>query len=98
MRRSGWLKTFLDKNGWGMAGYMLIAATFWIFILIILPQLVMVDFSFRYNLPPPSRAAPRMSTPSPTTPISSSVIPAIPTATTGLTCRCSAAPCSPPPA
>ncbi len=58
MRRSGWLKTFLDKNGWGMAGYMLIAATFWIFILIILPQLVMVDFSFRYNLPPAKQGGP----------------------------------------
>ena len=31
---------------------------FWIFVLILLPQLLMVDFSFRHNLPPPEYGGP----------------------------------------
>jgi spermidine/putrescine transport system permease protein len=52
------MKGFLDKNGWGMAAYMLVGATVWIFILIILPQLAMVDFSFRFDLPPAKQGGP----------------------------------------
>jgi spermidine/putrescine transport system permease protein len=58
MVRNGWLKTFFDKNGWGMAAFMLIGATVWIFILIILPQIAMVDFSFRFDLPPSRQGGP----------------------------------------
>jgi spermidine/putrescine transport system permease protein len=58
MQRGGWMKGFLDRNGWGMGAYMLIGATFWIFILIVLPQLAMVDFSFRLDLPPARQGGP----------------------------------------
>jgi spermidine/putrescine transport system permease protein len=58
MQRGGWMKGFLDRNGWGMGAYMLIGATFWIFILIVLPQLAMVDFSFRLDLPPSRQGGP----------------------------------------
>ena len=43
---------FLRRNGAVISIYLLVAVVFWIAVLIILPQLYMLDFSFRYNLPP----------------------------------------------
>jgi spermidine/putrescine transport system permease protein len=40
------------RNGAGMATFMLAGVVFWIVILIVLPQLAMLDFSLRYDLPP----------------------------------------------
>ncbi len=44
---------FFRKNGAALALFLLIAVGFWIFMLILLPQLFMMDFSFRTNVPPP---------------------------------------------
>lgn len=54
----GWARSFLDRNGWLLGGYILIAVTFWILMLIILPQLVMLDFSLRHDLPPARQGGP----------------------------------------
>ncbi len=45
-------KNFFDKHGLIVGGYLIFAVSFWILILILLPQLNMLDFSFRFNLPP----------------------------------------------
>lgn len=44
---------FVQKNGLAISAYLLIFTTGWIVFMIVLPQLYMFDFSFRYNLPPP---------------------------------------------
>ncbi len=44
-----WLHTFLKRNGVGLSVYMLGAVALWIIIMIVLPQLFMLDFSFRQN-------------------------------------------------
>ena len=40
------------RNGMPVAIYLMLAVTLWVFILIVLPQLTMFDYSFRLNLPP----------------------------------------------
>ncbi len=52
MRSHGFFADFFKKNGLGLGLYLLIAVGFWLLILIILPQLSMLDFSFRHHLPP----------------------------------------------
>ena len=52
------LKEFLDRNGLGVGLVMLGLVLFWTIGLIILPQLSMLDFSFRHNLPPPAYGGP----------------------------------------
>ena len=46
------LNRFFQRNGLVISLYLLGAVTLWVFIMILLPQLFMLDFSFRYNLPP----------------------------------------------
>jgi len=46
------LKHFFDKNGIVISLYLLGAVTLWMVVMIVLPQLFMLDFSFRFNLPP----------------------------------------------
>lgn len=43
--------TFVRRNGTFLSLYLLIAVAAWMIFMIILPQLYMVDFSFRHNLP-----------------------------------------------
>lgn len=43
---------FVQKNGLAISAYLLIFTLGWIIFMIILPQLYMLDFSFRYNLTP----------------------------------------------
>ncbi len=43
---------FFERNGGLLGTYLLVMVGFWVIVLIILPQLSMLDFSFRYNLPP----------------------------------------------
>jgi spermidine/putrescine transport system permease protein len=50
---------FIDRNGFGLAVFLVAAATLWIVVMIVLPQLYMVDFSFRYNLPPADIGGPK---------------------------------------
>ena len=44
---------FFRKNGTALAVYLLISVACWMLLMIILPQLFMLDFSFRANVPPP---------------------------------------------
>jgi spermidine/putrescine transport system permease protein len=44
---------FFRKNGPTLALYLLISVTCWMLLMIVLPQLFMLDFSFRTNVPPP---------------------------------------------
>ncbi|MGI9480733.1 MAG: ABC transporter permease [Hyphomicrobiales bacterium] len=46
------LKDFFNRNGPLLGSYLLITVGFWVLILIVLPQLSMLDYSFRLNLPP----------------------------------------------
>ena len=43
---------FFKKNGSLISIYFIIAIVFWLIFLIIIPQLYMLDLSFRPNLPP----------------------------------------------
>jgi len=49
---SDYFRKFFLKNGVVLALFLLAAVTLWIFMMILLPQVFMLDFSFRYNLPP----------------------------------------------
>jgi len=49
---------FIRKNGAVISGYLILFAGGWIVFMIILPQAFMLDFSFRYNLPPPEVGGP----------------------------------------
>jgi spermidine/putrescine transport system permease protein len=46
-------QNFFRRNGTALALFLLLAVGFWIFMMILLPQLFMVDFSLRANVPPP---------------------------------------------
>ena len=46
------MNSFLRKNGPLISTYFIIAIIFWLIFLIIIPQLYMLDLSFRPNLPP----------------------------------------------
>ena len=46
------MNNFLKKNGPLISTYFIIAIVFWLIFLIIIPQLYMLDLSFRPNLPP----------------------------------------------
>ncbi len=45
-------KNFWLKNGTGISIYLIGSCVLWIVLMILLPQLFMLDFSFRHNLPP----------------------------------------------
>ena len=47
-----WREFFL-RNGTALALYLLISVACWMLLMIILPQIFMLDFSFRTNVPPP---------------------------------------------
>jgi spermidine/putrescine transport system permease protein len=47
-----WQK-FFQKNGKALGLALLLSVGFWITMMILLPQIFMVDFSFRTNVPPP---------------------------------------------
>lgn len=51
MRSRSWLQSFFDRNGLLLGGYIIGAVLFWILLIIVLPQLAMLDFSFRHDLP-----------------------------------------------
>jgi len=42
---------FVQRNGVFISVYLVVAVVFWVLFMIVLPQLYMVDFSFRHNLP-----------------------------------------------
>lgn len=43
---------FIQRNGIAISAYLILAVVFWVVVMIVLPQLYMLDFSFRDNLPP----------------------------------------------
>jgi spermidine/putrescine transport system permease protein len=47
-----YFRDFFRRNGMALSIFLLGAVGFWMFIMIILPQVFMLDFSFRFNLPP----------------------------------------------
>jgi spermidine/putrescine transport system permease protein len=53
-----WSKFFL-KNGAAISTYLLLSMIVWLGMMIILPQLFMLDFSFRFNLPPAEVGGPK---------------------------------------
>lgn len=56
---NGFMKDYFRKNGQVMGWGLLIAVGFWVIFLIILPQISMLDFSFRHHLPPPEMGGPK---------------------------------------
>ncbi len=50
---------FFRNNGKLMGGVLMFLVSFWIIVLILLPQLSMLDFSFRFNLPPADIGGPK---------------------------------------
>ena len=52
------MNSFFKKNGPLISTYFIIAIIFWLIFLIIIPQLYMLDLSFRPNLPPLLRGGP----------------------------------------
>ena len=52
------MDSFFKKNGSVISTFFLIAITFWLVFLILIPQLYMLDLSFRPNLPPLLRGGP----------------------------------------
>lgn len=43
---------FFQRNGIVISAYLIVAVVVWVALMIVLPQLYMLDFSFRHNLPP----------------------------------------------
>ena len=52
-------KQFLLKNGVGISVFLLVSMVIWLGMLIIMPQIFMLDFSFRFNLPPAEVGGPK---------------------------------------
>ncbi|MEH6524474.1 MAG: ABC transporter permease [Sneathiella sp.] len=50
---------YFNRNGYGLGIFLLVTVGFWVILLIILPQLSMLDFSFRHHLPPPEMGGPK---------------------------------------
>ncbi len=50
---------YFRNNGALMGSVMFALVAFWLIFLVILPQLSMLDFSFRYNLPPAEQGGPK---------------------------------------
>ncbi len=55
----GFMKDYFRRNGLAMGWALLLLVGFWVIVLIILPQISMLDFSFRPNLPPPEMGGPK---------------------------------------
>lgn len=52
-------KSFFQRNGTPVAIYLIVAVTFWALFMIVLPQLFMVEMSFRPKLPPVEMGGPK---------------------------------------
>lgn len=58
MNPADYFRKFFLRNGTGLGTFLLVAVGFWMFAMIVLPQLFMLDFSFRFNLPPAKVGSP----------------------------------------
>ena len=52
-------KSFFERNGTPVAIYLIVAVSFWSLFMIVLPQLFMVEMSFRPKLPPIEMGGPK---------------------------------------
>ncbi|MEP2718872.1 ABC transporter permease [Pseudophaeobacter sp.] len=59
MKRKMIFSDFFRNNGLVMGGMLMGLVGFWLIFLIILPQLSMLDYSFRHNLPPAELGGPK---------------------------------------
>ncbi len=59
MGLADFFRNFFQRNGLFLSLFLLAAVGFWVFFLIILPQIFMIDFSFRFNLPPAEMGGPK---------------------------------------
>lgn len=59
MSNSFWMRAFLVRYGTAVGACALALVAFWTFALILIPQLAMVDFSLRPNLPPAEVGGPQ---------------------------------------
>ena len=59
VNRQTFLHNFLRRNGVTLGVFLLLAVGIWIFVLILAPQLFMLDFSFRHSLPPAEIGGPK---------------------------------------
>jgi len=48
-----WWREYFTRNGVGLGLFLLLAVLVWAVLMIVLPQLFMLDFSLRANVPPP---------------------------------------------
>ena len=53
MNPAQYFRDFYQRNGTALSIFLLVTVGFWMFMMIILPQLFMADFSLRANVPPP---------------------------------------------
>ena len=51
--------SFIERNGWPVSIYLILGVGIWMLVLIVLPQLYMVDYSFHPKLPSSARGGPR---------------------------------------
>jgi spermidine/putrescine transport system permease protein len=51
--------SFIQRNGWPVSLYLILGVGIWMLILIVFPQLYMVDYSFHPKLPPAARGGER---------------------------------------
>ena len=60
-RQFGGAKTagFIKRNGWPVSLYLILGVGIWMLVLIVFPQLYMVDYSFHPKLPAAARGGPR---------------------------------------
>lgn len=59
-RRAGGVDPgFFQRNGAGVATFLIVAVGFWALVMIVLPQLYMIDYSFHPKLPPAQRGGPK---------------------------------------
>ena len=59
MRRKLPFSDFFRNNGALMGTILILLVSFWLIVLILLPQLSMLDYSFRFNLPPAEFGGPK---------------------------------------
>jgi len=59
MNLTAYFREFFLRNGLSLGVFLLAAVGFWMLVLILLPQVFMVDFSLRYNLPPAAVGGPQ---------------------------------------
>ncbi len=53
------IKPLFARYGTGVGLFVTIAVSLWVFVLIVLPQIAMVEISFGHNLPPAERGGPK---------------------------------------